>query len=163
MNNPMNRKFLLLPIFLVLTLVSIAQVKVKGTIKDDNTGETIVGATVILKGSITGGLTDIDGKFEFTVPESPPFVLVVSYLGFQTQEFEVTSPNQKIQIGLSTDEVLMTEVEVVGDRISEKQKESPLTIESMDILAIKETPAADLGSLRINNFAVADFAMPLRS
>ncbi len=152
MKNPLNRKFLLLSVFLLLTLVSLAQVKVKGTIKDDNTGETIVGATVILKGSTTGGLTDIDGKFEFIVPESPPFVLVVSYLGFQTQEFKVTSPNQKIQIGLSTDEVLMSEIEVVGDRISEKQKQSPLTIESMDILAIKETPASDfyegLGQLK---------------
>ena len=132
--------------------MSTAQVKVKGTIKDDRSGETIIGATVILKGTTTGGVTDIDGKFEFTVPDSPPFVLVVSYLGFQTQEFEVTSPNQKIQIGLSTDEVLMSEVEVIGERISQKQKESALTIESMDILAIKETASADfyegLGQLK---------------
>jgi len=142
--------------FIILLLIPIAnaigQIKVNGVIKDESSGETLIGAAVVLKGTTIGGVTDINGKFEFTVPETPPFILVVSFLGYTSQEFEVKSGMDKIKIGLATDEVIMDEVEVVGERISEKQKESPLTIESMDILAIKETPSADfyegLGQLK---------------
>ena len=130
-------------IILLIAQVALAQVTVRGVIKDDNTGETMIGAAVVIKGTTIGGVTDIDGKFEFIAPDSPPFTLVVSFLGYTDQEFKVKSLDQKIKIALTTNEVLMSEVEVVGERISQKQKESPLTIESMDILAIKETASAD--------------------
>ena len=144
-------------IFLFLSLLlwagfTYGQMKVRGIIKDKNTGTTLIGAAVMIKGTTTGSVTDLDGKFEFIINHSPPFTLAVSFLGYVSQEFEVTSLSEKIKIGLSTDEVLMDEVEVVGQRISDKQKESPLTIESMDIVAIKETPSIDfyegLGQLK---------------
>lgn len=130
-------------LMLLVAQASIAQVTVRGVIKDDNTGETMIGAAVVIKGTTIGSVTDIDGKFEFIAPDSPPFTLVISFLGYTSQEVEVESLDQKISIGLSTDEVLMDEVQVVGERISKKQKESPLTVESMDVLAIKETASAD--------------------
>ena len=128
---------------LLIAQVALAQVTVRGVIKDDNTGETMIGAAVVIKGTTIGGVTDIDGKFEFIAPDSPPFTLVISFLGYTDQEFKVKSVDQKIKIALTTDEVLMDEIEVVGERISQKQKESPLTVESMDVLAIKETASAD--------------------
>ena len=128
---------------LLIAQVAFAQVTVRGVIKDDNTGETMIGAAVVIKGTTIGGVTDIDGKFEFIAPDSPPFTLVISFLGYTDQEFKVKSVDQKIKIALTTDEVLMDEIEVVGERISQKQKESPLTVESMDVLAIKETASAD--------------------
>ena len=142
----MSRSKSFFPIFIISCFFftdSFCQFKVNGVIKDKNTGETLIGAAVLLKGTTIGGVTDIDGKFDFIVPETPPFILVISYLGYVNQEFEVKSAMDKINVGLSTDEVLMDEVEVVGERISEKQKESPLTIESMDVIAIKESPSAD--------------------
>ena len=64
-----------LPILILLFaffMEASGQFMVNGIIKDENTGETLIGAAVILKGTSIGGVTDIDGKFEFTVPESPP-------------------------------------------------------------------------------------------
>ncbi|MBL4752181.1 MAG: carboxypeptidase-like regulatory domain-containing protein [Flavobacteriales bacterium] len=140
----------------------MAQVTVKGVIKDDNTGETMIGAAVIIKGTSIGTVTDIDGKFEFIAPDSPPFTLVISFLGYTNQEVDIESLDQKISIALTTDEVLMDAVEVVGERISQKQKESPLTVESMDILAIKETASSDfyegIGQLKGVDLTTASMA-----
>ncbi|MBL4658281.1 MAG: carboxypeptidase-like regulatory domain-containing protein, partial [Flavobacteriales bacterium] len=63
-----------------------AQVVIKGIVKDDITGETMIGSAVIIKGTSIGSVTDIDGKFEFVAPDSPPFTLVVSFLGYTSQE-----------------------------------------------------------------------------
>ncbi|TNF25710.1 MAG: TonB-dependent receptor, partial [Bacteroidetes bacterium] len=73
------------------------------------------------------------------------------YIGYQKQELEVTSL-APITIKLETDAVMLEGVVVKDVRVSEKQKESALTVESMDIIAIKETPAASfydgLGNLK---------------
>ena len=64
----------------------------------------------------------------------------------------VVESNKRVSVSLEEDAVVITGVEVTGSRISDKQKESPLTVEAMDLIAIKETPAADfydgLGSLK---------------
>ncbi|MES2139975.1 MAG: TonB-dependent receptor [Bacteroidota bacterium] len=144
------RTFFILSI-LFLSLSANAQT-VTGIIKDGKTNEALFGATVVIKGTTQGGLTDMDGKFNFTATTSPPFVLSVSYLGYVTFESTVNSIESPISIKIKPNETLLKTVEVVGDRITEKQKESPLTIEALDVLAIKETPAANfyegLGQLK---------------
>ncbi|HIN39576.1 MAG TPA: TonB-dependent receptor, partial [Flavobacteriales bacterium] len=136
-------RFTLIMTLMLAVLTSFGQVTIKGVVKDDISGETMIGAAVVIKGTSIGGVTNLDGKFEFIAPASPPFTLVISFLGYTTQEIEIKSITQKIDVGLTTDEVLMDEVKIVGERISQKQKESPLTVESMDVLAIKETASAD--------------------
>ncbi len=129
-----------------------AQQSVSGTVKDFKTNEALFGATVVVKGTTEGGATDIDGNFKFTTTATPPFTLVISYLGYITFEQSVSSFDKPVSAKIKPNETLLKEVEVVGDRITEKQKESPLTIEALDVLAIKETPAANfyegLGQLK---------------
>ena len=67
----------------VCTMVSAQQVNVSGGIKDA-TGETVIGASVMVKGTKTGTVTDFDGKFH--VECTPGATLVISYIGYQTQE-----------------------------------------------------------------------------
>lgn len=67
----------------VCTMVSAQQVNVSGVIKDA-TGETVIGASVMVKGTKTGTVTDLDGKFH--VECTPGATLVISYIGYQTQE-----------------------------------------------------------------------------
>lgn len=145
-------KFYLVFSIALLPLFSRGQYIVRGTVSDDNTKETLIGASVVLKGTTTGTVTDIDGKFELKIPSPPPFILLVSFMGYSAREIEIKSLSDKIKVQLSTDEVLLDIVEVTGQRISDKQKEAPLTIEAMDIIAIKETPAANfyegLGQLK---------------
>ncbi len=139
-------------IFLVGLQTLYAQ-KISGTIKDDASKEPIEGATVVIKGTNQGTYTDANGKFEIPYTGTLPCTLVVTYVGLKKQEIEVKSLNKPITINMFPDEELsQPEVEIVDTRITEKQKESPLTIESMDIVAIKETPAANfydgLGNLK---------------
>jgi TonB-linked SusC/RagA family outer membrane protein len=82
---------------LVLTLVffaigiSMAQRTVTGTVAD-NTGETLIGASVLVKGTTTGTVTDFDGKYSLSVPEGAK-IIVFSYTGFETQELELGTSN----------------------------------------------------------------------
>lgn len=67
----------------VCTMANAQQVNVSGVIKDA-TGETIIGASVMVKGTKTGTVTDFDGRFH--VECTPGATLVISYIGYQTQE-----------------------------------------------------------------------------
>ncbi len=126
--------------------------EVSGTVTDAETKEPLFGTSVVLEGTAVGATTDFDGKFKFNVGKQPPFKLVVSYIGYKKAEVAVTSLSSPIQVALEVDRVMLKGVEIVDTRISDKQKESALTVESMDVIAIKETPAANfydgLGNLK---------------
>ena len=91
-------------------------------------------------------------EFELTVDGQPPLTIVVSFIGYASQEFVIEAPDQVMTIRLIPDSYLIDDVVVTGSRLSEKQKESPLTVESMDIISIKETPSVNfydgLGTLK---------------
>ena len=139
--------FLLLPFS-----SSLHAQKLRGNIVSAKNGETLIGATAVVKGTTKGASADLDGNFVIDNPGQPPFTLVVSFVGFSSKEVPVKSLDQKLIIKLSPNEELLKEVEIVDSRLTEKQRESPLTVEAMDLLAIKETPAANfydgLGALK---------------
>ncbi|HKL39764.1 MAG TPA: carboxypeptidase-like regulatory domain-containing protein, partial [Cryomorphaceae bacterium] len=139
-------------LFVLFGLVSYSQGTIKGTISDDDTGETLIGASVVIKGTTTGTTTDIDGNFSLDVNQNRPITLIINFLGYTAQEITVNSFDEKVKLALGTDNVLINEVEVVGSRISEKTKQAPLTVESMDVIAIKEAPSGSfyegLGNLK---------------
>ncbi len=151
-------KFLFLPSVITFVLcfglshLSWAQTTVKGKVIDAGTGEGLISASVVVKGTTDGMVTDFDGNFEFTTEKSYPFTLEISYVGYQTQTINLTEPANNLKIELAEDAIITETVEVRGRRISEKQQQSALTMETMDNIAIKETPAANfydgLGSLK---------------
>lgn len=118
------------------------QSEFKGKITDVKSAEDLIGATVKIKGTSSGGITDINGEFKITTSKKPPFTLEVSYVGYSSKEFIVNSFSEKIKISLSSVAQELEMVEVVS-RISEKTKEAPLTVETMTINGIKETPATN--------------------
>jgi iron complex outermembrane recepter protein len=144
MKNPLQNlslpKCLLCALLLTFSQFLTAQTVVKGKIIDKGTGEVLVGATVIVKGTTTGAQTDFDGIFEFSTTQKPPFSLAINFVGYENVELPVT-PDTKfpLSITLGTNEKVMGTVEVIGQRISDKTKAGPLTVESMDKLAIKQT------------------------
>jgi len=153
MDRMITQKAASLAIFFVFFgLLSFSQGTITGTISDDDTGETLIGASVVIKGTTTGTTTDIDGNFSLDVNQNPPITLIINFLGYTAQEVTVNSFDEKVKLALGTDNVLINEVEVVGSRISEKTKQAPLTVESMDVIAIKEAPSGSfyegLGNLK---------------
>ena len=145
------RIFLILTTLITFTLSSDSQSVIKGTVLDAGNNEPLIGATVIVKGTTNGTTSDWDGTFELEVSEALPVELEFSYIGYASKNLIVDS-DKKISISLEEDAVIIEGVEVKGQRISEKQKSAPLTVESMDVLAIKETAANDfydgLGNLK---------------
>lgn len=142
----------LLPFILLLfTFSAIAQIQIKGKIIDGLSNETLIGATVIIKESGKGTSTNFDGEYSINYKGKLPTILSISYLGYKSLEIEVNSQNPKA-IKLLADSKNLKEVKVVDSRITQKQKEAALTVESLDMIAIKETPSANfydgLGALK---------------
>ncbi len=105
-----NKVSLLFCVCLLFSSSIIAQ-SVSGELKDDE-GEPLIGATVLVKGTDTGTITDLDGKF--TIKASEGDVLVINYLGYESQEITV-GPNNKIpSIVMTSDTEFLDEVVVVG-------------------------------------------------
>lgn len=136
------KHFLTLLLFLTISSLTYSQYTVKGVVKDAKTKETLIGAAVIIKGKTSGATADINGEFELKVPGNLPVEIQVSFLGYQPKELTVTPSTGTIEILLSTDQVVMKEVKIVGQRVEEKLREAPVTIERMGIKEIKQTPAS---------------------
>ncbi|MEO1448262.1 MAG: TonB-dependent receptor, partial [Bacteroidota bacterium] len=144
----------LIALFACLALMntSWAQGTLSGTIKDENSGAALVGARIVIKGQRAGSMTGSDGAFSFRTPINPPFTLQVTYFGYDTLDVEVSSLAKPLKIGMQQGAVSIDEVEIVASALAERQRQEPLSVESMGINAIKETPAANfydgLGSLK---------------
>lgn len=125
---------------------------IKGVVKDGKSKEALIGATVVAKGLNTGATTDLDGQFLLEGINKTPVTLIVSYLGFDTREIVVNNFTENLTIYLASSQKSLKEVSVVESRLTEKQRESALTVEAMDIIAIRQTPAASfydgLGTLK---------------
>lgn len=86
-------------------------VTIKGIVKD-KTGEPIIGANVLEKGTTNGVITGIDGDFTLNVKNSQS-VLVISFIGYKTQEITVGN-NRNLNVTLADDTELLDEVVVIG-------------------------------------------------
>ena len=106
-----KRVFSLLLLTLFSFTAAFAQVLVKGTILDES-GETVIGASVMIKGTTQGTITDFDGKFSLNVPDKKA-VLVISFIGYANQEVKVDT-SKPMTIVLKEDSELLDEVVVVG-------------------------------------------------
>lgn len=112
----MKRKLMMfLALFFIGLGVSVAQTQVRGTIVDD-AGEPVIGATIQIKGSGQGTVTDIDGNFALSAPSNA--TLIVSYVGMITKEV-AAKPN--MQIILESDSKLLEEVMVVAYGTAKKE------------------------------------------
>jgi iron complex outermembrane recepter protein len=138
-----------LSVFLMITLISFSSPEVSaqttniaGTVTDADTGETLIGVNILVKGKVIGTITDTNGRFSLRVNQEPPLTLVFSMVGFASQEVQVTAANaSNIKVSLREQTMLGQEVVVSASRVEESILQSPVTIEKMDILAIRETPA----------------------
>ena len=129
-----------------------AQISIKGKVRDAESGDDLIGASVILLRGGTGGtLTNYEGTFLLKA-DSLPATIKVLYTGYEPQELEILNAAQKIDLRLATASLIMEEALVLGQRIDDKLKAAPLTVENMDAIAIKQTAAISfyngLGNLK---------------
>ncbi|WP_075351435.1 TonB-dependent receptor [Algoriphagus marinus] len=135
-------------VFLFTLLVSLISVQafgqtvVKGTIIDAETKETLVGVNILVKGKVIGTITDLSGKYTLSVNQEPPFTLVFSMVGYNTKEVEITNGMTTLDMALTETSILGQEVVVSASRVEEGVLQSPVSIEKMDIIAIRDAPQA---------------------
>lgn len=129
--------------FLFLTFNLSAQVTITGKLIDDYTSGPMDGAKIKVKGMNAGAFTDENGSFFITLQGELPVILISSYLGYVDVETTVSSVTEPIIIRIKTDNTLNLQEVNVRSFASDKEKESALSIETMSINDIKETPSTD--------------------
>nr|WP_245189725.1 carboxypeptidase-like regulatory domain-containing protein [Lunatimonas salinarum] len=116
------------------------QTSISGQVTETDTKDPLIGVNILVRGKVMGTVTDLDGNFRLVVNQAPPLTLVFSMVGFATQEVEVTEENVSgLAISLAEQSFLGQEVVVSASRVEESILQSPVTVEKMDILAIRET------------------------
>jgi len=121
------------------TVNEVRQEKViTGTVTDE-TGEPLIGVSVSVKGTTTGTMTDIDGKYSLSVPGSSA-IIVFTYVGYDTQEFTVGNQSS-FSVVMKSKDSFLDEVVVVGYGV---QKKALLTgansnLKGDEITAVKQT------------------------
>lgn len=127
----------------VMAVPAVAQSskKITGTVLDA-TGMPVIGANVMIKGTTNGTITDMDGKFSLDVEKGA--VLVVSYIGFTSQEIKVGNQT-KLSIELKEDSQALDELVVVGYGT---MKKADLTgsVATVDSEVLEDRPITNLGS-----------------
>lgn len=132
----LQKAFLMLGVLLVFSVGAYAQtaLKITGSVSDDS-NFPLPGVSIFVKGSTTGTITDLDGQFSLEVPDEQS-VLVVSYVGYQTQE--ITVGNQRVlPIKMSEDSQVLEELVIVGYGTA-KKKDLTGAISTMNGEAISE-------------------------
>ena len=102
----------LLTLLSLYSNIMLAQHIIKGTVKDADTGETLPGVNILIKGTTKGTVTDFNGNFVYELSANDK-ILVFSYLGYIDQEVEITNQAQ-LDIALKTKSTDIQEVVVVG-------------------------------------------------
>ena len=119
--------------------VSAQNVTIKGTVTDEN-GEPIIGASVLEKGTNAGVSTDIDGNFSLKVTGKNP--LVVSYIGMDAQEVNITGKTQ-VNVVLKENSKVLDEVVVIGYETVRK-KDLTGSVSSINAKAIESVPVVNV-------------------
>lgn len=162
MKKKLNR-YAWLCIFLISIGVSaqetkpLIQSKLEGTVIDAATKEPIIGASINIKGTTHGVITDFDGKFFFQTGQKFPYTLVVSFLGYKRTE--VVANGNSVVISLTQEQNALSEVVVTALGITKEKKSLGYTTQSLknkDIADTKETNflnslSGKLAGVRITN------------
>lgn len=136
-----NKIFLALLLALSSWTITLAQTTLTGSVTDGENKDALVGATIAVKGTINGTTTDANGKFSLKIT-TLPVVLVVSNVGYETQEINVTKADVGT-IALKEAASLMSELTVSGNRVEEKITKAPVTVEKITARQLQLTPAFD--------------------
>jgi len=145
----MKTKLLILMLFGMFLGFAQERFTISGTLKDVTNGETLLGATVSIKGTSIGTTTNEYGFYSLTVPKGN-YTLVISYLGYTTIEKElVLNASQKLSLELLEDNSVLDEVIINGEESKKVNLRTPqMSVAKLSTKTIKQIPAV-LGEVDI--------------
>jgi outer membrane receptor protein involved in Fe transport len=119
-----------------------ADTQISGSVIDAETGEPLAGVNISVKGKVTGTSSDGNGNFSLSVRQDPPLTLVFTFIGYSSQEVEITESSvTDLTVEMSQAAIVGDEVVVSASRVEESILESPVSIEKLDAIAIQESPS----------------------
>ncbi len=133
------KKLFIIAISFLFSATMMAQTTVKGNVKDAKSGDPLPGVNIKVVGKSLGTTTDFDGNYALKVNQEPPFDIVVTTLGYASKTVSVTKSTQTVDVSLSENASDLDEVVVSASRTPESVRESPVTIERMDLRAINNS------------------------
>jgi outer membrane receptor protein involved in Fe transport len=137
-----SRKLLLACSFLFLSFNLLAQsITISGHVGETGTKSAVPAASVVIKGTGEGTFTDSRGNFRLTTTRSLPVTLVISSIGYESQEVVVSNAGNPVQVEFKPTSSLGREVVVSASRVPERIMESPVTIERINSAALTNIPA----------------------
>jgi iron complex outermembrane recepter protein len=119
------------------------ETQVSGRVTEAQTGEALAGVNITVKDRLWGTATNIKGEFSLLVRASPPFKLIISSIGYISQEIEVSEQSTNLKIELVEQQILGKEVVIAASRVEENILESAVSIEKLDLRQIQAIPAAN--------------------
>ena len=128
-------------VILFQTPLFAQSVIINGKIENVESKEAVPAASIIIKGGTTGTFSDSHGNFKLPVTQSFPITLIISSIGYETQELVVENANSTVQINLKQASAMGTEVVVSATRSQIRSLESPVSIERMSSAYIRQVPA----------------------
>lgn len=140
-----NNSLLAFVIIAFATTTAFAQTTtISGVVNESGTTEPLAGVNIIVKGLVAGTITDSDGAFSLKVNQPQPLSLVFSFVGYGTQELEITEANSSgLEIILKEQTILGQEIVVSASRMQESILRSPVTIEKIDLMGIRQSAAPE--------------------
>lgn len=141
----MKRKLMLLMTCLMIGigLVNAQISKVTGNVTSDEDGLPVVGASVLVKGTTVGTVTDIDGNFTLTNVPSSAGTLVISFIGMQSQEVKIQSV---VNVVLKSDAEVLDEVVVTAMGISKEKKALAYAVQDLKGEQLTQAASTSLSS-----------------
>ena len=147
----MKKTFTILIVsMLFICFRSYSQSAVSGRVMDMVSGEPLIGANALLKGTSKGATTDANGTFTITGVEDGSYTLIVRYVGYADLSRKVTVSGSDVALGdLAAEEAIFAfdQVVVSGTRQAEKITETPATIEIISAKDLEELPSFNPGEL----------------
>ncbi len=138
-------KKVLVFIFLLFVLLPLAaqerKVTISGTITDKDNGESLIGASVMVKGSRTGTVANVYGFYSLSLPVGS-YTLVFTYIGFTSQEIAITlKADQRLNVSLAPQSNELSEVVVSAEGRNANISKVEMSTERLTAAAIKTMPA----------------------
>ena len=140
----MRKSFHYLAAFILTAICSVSalaqQVTITGSVRNALNKDVVPAVSVTVKGGTAGTFSDDKGNFRLVTSQQPPFTIVITSVGFESKEINVTSAGQVVDVELAPASTLGVEVVVSASRVPERILESPVSIERISIATIRNTP-----------------------
>jgi len=143
--------FFTLALGLLMTMSVSAQM-IKGTVTDGDYGDPLIGASVVIKGSTVGTITDIDGNFSMNKPDDGGNMLEISYLGYETMVYDLSEGMDLGVVSLTAGMAGLEEVVVTGVMDIVRDRRTPVAVST---ISASEIQAKAVGNVELPDVAKA--------